>query len=247
MISRKNGVVALIAGLVASAVLFFKPVQYTAESTFFVPLTLLEKQISQNGIGFGSPVEVDAHVELMDSRTIGQLVEDRFGKATQYSVRRTRNGAVEVAVKSPAPSTAAAAANAIITLTDSVKQTMLLQNVGQSLAFVNDRVAALGKESEGLRKVLDSLRFEAQTDSLALAALLFQKERQYGSAVVEWTDAQRKQEALKGYLAAPAPKSYIISAAEVPTSPSGLPWWAGGVLAALLALASLWAFELMKK
>lgn len=245
--NRKNSIVAIIVGALAATIMFFKPLQYKAETTFFVPLTLLEKQISQNGIGFGSPVEVDAHVELMDSRTIGQLVEERYGKATQYSVRRTRNGAVQIEVKSRAAETAAGAANAIIFLTDSVKQNMLRQNVGQSLEFVNERSTKLAQESEALRKVLDSLRFEAQTDSLALAALLFQKERQYGSAVVEWTDAQRKQEELKGYLAAPAPKSYVISSAEVPSSPSGLPWWAAGILAAIIALASLWAFELMKK
>src|SRR5210317_1301091 len=246
MINRKDLLVAISAGIVLFVVAAIRPVHYAAETTFFVPLTLLEKQISQNGIGFGSPVEVDAHVELMDSRTIGQLVEERYGKATQYSVRRTRNGAVQIEVKSPAAETAAVAANAIIFLTDSVKQNMLRQNVGQSLEFVNKRTSKLAQESDELRVVLDSLRFEAQTDSLALAALLFQKERQYGSAVLEWTDAQRKQEELKGYLAAPAPKSYVISSAEVPSSPSGLPWWAAGILAAIIALASLWAFELVK-
>lgn len=245
--NRKNSVAAIVIGIVAAVIMFFKPVQYKAESTFFVPLTLLEKQISQNGIGFGSPVEVDAHVELMDSKTIGQLVESQFGKATIYSVRRTRNGAVQIEVKSPVAETAAAAANAIISFTDSVKQNMLRQNVGQSLDFVNECASKLAQESEALRKVLDSLRFEAQTDSLALAALLFQKERQYGSAVVEWTDAQRKQEELKGYLGAPAPKSYVISSAEVPVSPSGLPWWAAGILAAVIAVAAFWAFEIMKK
>ena len=45
--------------------MFFKPAQFKAESTFFVPLTLLEKQIDQNGMGFGSPVEVDAQHECI--------------------------------------------------------------------------------------------------------------------------------------------------------------------------------------
>src|SRR5210317_2210538 len=244
--NRKNSIVAIIVGALAATIMFFKPLQYKAETTFFVPLTLLEKQISQNGIGFGYPVEVDAHVELMDSRTIGQLVEERYGKATQYSVRRTRNGAVQIEVKSPAAETAAVAANAIIFLTDSVKQNMLRQNVGQSLEFVNKRTSKLAQESDELRVVLDSLRFEAQTDSLALAALLFQKERQYGAAVVEWTQAQRKQEELKGYLQAPAPKSYIIFEAVAPTSPAGLPWWAAGILAGILTLVGLWAVDVMK-
>jgi len=245
--NRKNLVFAIAVALVAGVFMLFKPVQYKAESTFFVPLTLLEKQIDQNGMGFGSPVEVDAHLELMDSRTIGQLVEENFGAQTTYEVSRTRNGAVLLETLAPEAQLAADAANAIVVLTDSVKQQMLRQNVGQSLTFVDERVKELANESEALRKVLDSLRFEAQTDSLALAALLFQKERQYGAAVVEWTQAQRKQEELKGYLQAPAPHSYIISEAVAPTSPAGLPWWAAGILAGMLALVGLWAVDVMKK
>ena len=245
--NRKNLVFSIVVALAAGVIMLFKPAQFKAESTFFVPLTLLEKQIDQNGMGFGSPVEVDAHLELMDSRTIGLLVEEKFGPQTTYEVSRTRNGAVLLETLAPEAQLAADAANAIVVLTDSVKQQMLRQNVGQSLEFVDERVKELATESEALRKVLDSLRFEAQTDSLALAALLFQKERQYGAAVVEWTQAQRKQEELKGYLQAPAPRSYIISEAIASTSPAGLPWWAAGILAGILALVGLWAVEVMKK
>ena len=245
--NKSYAIVAVGVALVISVLFGMKPAQYQAESTFFVPLTLLEKQINQNGMGFGSPVEVDAHLELMDSRTIGQLVEAKFGEEVSYEVSRTRNGAVKVEVKAGAPAVAASAANAIVELTDSVKQHMLRQNVGQSLEFVDVRTAKLAQESEALRKVLDSLRFEAQTDSLALAALLFQKERQYGAAVVELTEMQRKQETLSGYLSAPAPKSYIISAAEVPLRPAGLPWWATGLLAGVLTYVVMWAQELLRK
>jgi len=245
--NRKNIAFSIVVALVASLIMLFKPAQFKAESTFFVPLTMLEKQINQNGMGFGSPVEVDAHLELMDSRTIGVLVEKKFGPQTTYEVSRTRNGAVLLKTLAPEAALAVDAANAIVLLTDSVKQQMLRQNVGQSLAFVNERTKELATESEVLRKVLDSLRFEAQTDSLALAALLFQKERQYGAAVVEWTKAQRKQEELKSYLQAPAPKSYIISEAVASTSPAGLPWWAAGILAGMLALVGFWAVDVMKK
>ena len=244
--NKRNIVFSILVGLISSLVMLFKPAQFKAESTFFVPLTLLEKQIEQNGMGFGSPVEVDAHLELMDSRTIGQLVEEKFGVETSYTVSRTRNGAVLLETRAPEAQLAADAANAVVKLADSVKQQMLRQNVGQSLAFVDERSNKLAVESEALRKVLDSLRFEAQTDSLALAALLFQKERQYGAAVVEWTKARRKQEELKGYLNAPAPKSYIISEAVPSNTPAGLPFWAAGILAGSIALLSLWAFELMK-
>ena len=51
MINRKDLLVAISAGIVLFVVAAIRPVHYAAETTFFVPLTLLEKQIAQNGIG----------------------------------------------------------------------------------------------------------------------------------------------------------------------------------------------------
>ncbi|MGB1184801.1 MAG: hypothetical protein ACPG4S_06515, partial [Schleiferiaceae bacterium] len=73
MMNRKEVVAVLVAAVVLFVVASVRPVRYASETTFFVPLTLLEKQIAQNGIGFGSPTEVDAHIELMQSPRIDRI------------------------------------------------------------------------------------------------------------------------------------------------------------------------------
>ena len=245
MINRKDLLVAISAGIVLFVVAAIRPVHYAAETTFFVPLTLLEKQIAQNGIGFGSPTEVDAHIELMQSPRIVRILEDQFSSDFTLDIRKTRNGAVAAEALASDGVLAAEIANRSVQITDSVKQHMLRQNVGMSFDVMVARAADLKGEEQLLRGALDSLRFEAQSDSLAFAALIFRKERQYGTVVVELTKAERKLAELKEYTAAPAPKSYVISAAIPPKRPSGLPAWAIGLAGAALALVAmkLWEFR----
>ena len=122
-------------------------------------------------------------------------------------------------------------------------KSMLRQNVGMSFDVMAERKFALQAEERALRMALDSLRFAAQSDSLAYAALIFRKERQYGTAVVELTNAERKLEELKSYKDAPAPKSYSISPAMPVEKPVGLPAWVIGILGAVLVAGGLklWA------
>ena len=61
-----------IAGVIIALLMLFKPPTYKAEAAFFVPLTFMEKQINQNGIGFGSAVEIDAHIEILNSNILKQ-------------------------------------------------------------------------------------------------------------------------------------------------------------------------------
>lgn len=235
-----------IAGILIGCLMLFKPASYQAEATFFVPLTMMEKQINQNGIGFGSPIEIDAHIEILTSKILKQKIENVYGEDLNYQVNRTRNGAVKVSVDAFEAILAASAANSIVQWADSIKQEMLGQNVGQSLDFTRSNLATLSQEVEYLRSTLDSLRVEAQKDSLALEARLFQKENQYGAAVKELTRLQRKDKTLENYLKAPIPKSYIISSAEIPSSPSGLPFWLIGLLGGALAYLCLWGFSMVK-
>lgn len=232
--NKKEIIVTIFSGVLLFGIAAMRPVKYGAESTFFVPLTLLETQIKQNGIGFGSPVEVDAHLELMQSPRVIQVLESQFKEGFDLNVRKTRNGAVLVEVESNDPVRAAEICNASVIITDSIKQDMLRQNVGMSLEVVLNRTQLLEAEEKTLRKELDSLRLIAQDDSLSFAALIFRKERQYGTAVVELTKVERKLEDLKGYINAPAPKSYIISPAIPSNKKVGLPSWAIGLLGAAI-------------
>lgn len=235
-----------IAGVIIALLMLFKPPTYKAEATFFVPLTFMEKQINQNGMGFGSAIEIDAHIEILNSNILKQEVENSFGEELDFDISRTRNGAVKVEVNASGAIMAANAANMITQWGDSIKEEMLRQNVEQSIEFTRSNLLRLSNEVKSLRQRLDSLRIEAQKDSLALAAILFQKENQFGTAVKELTTLQRKNQTLESYKKAPIPKSYIISNAQVPLSPSGLPFWLYGLLGSFLAYIALWGFSNIK-
>ena len=232
--NKKEIIVTILSGVLLFGIAAMRPAKFAAETTFFVPLTLLEKQINQNGIGFGSPIEVDAHLELMQSPRVIQVLQSKFNEAFDLDVRKTKNGAVAVEIRSSDPIVAAEICNASIAITDSIKQDMLRQNVGMSLEVILNRAQLLEAEEKALRKELDSLRIFSQDDSLSFAALIFRKERQYGTAVIELTKVERKLEDLKGYTDAPAPKSYIISPAIPSNKKVGLPSWAIGLLGAAI-------------
>ena len=227
---RKQIVISVLAGGLFFVIAFLRPACYEAETVFFVPLTLLEKQIEQNGIGFGSPIEVDAHLELLNSQSLKSALMSRHGADFSLEISKTRNGAVQVIAQASDPKVAADIANDAVHAADSIKQRMLRQNVGMSFDVIQGRTSSLKKQEQVLREGLDSLRLEAQTDSLALVALVFRKERQYGSVVVELTKNERKLEDLKEYLYAPAPASYVISEALETPKRSGIPAWGVGLL-----------------
>ena len=231
---RKQIVISVLAGVLFFVIAFLRPACYEAETVFFVPLTLLEKQIEQNGIGFGSPIEVDAHLELLNSQSLKSALMSRHGADFSLEISKTRNGAVQVIAQASDPKVAADIANGAVHAADSIKQRMLRQNVGMSFDVIQGRTSSLKKQEQVLREGLDSLRLEAQTDSLALVALVFRKERQYGSVVVELTKNERKLEDLKEYLYAPAPESYVISEALETPKRSGIPAWAIGLLFGLV-------------
>lgn len=234
---RKQIVVSVVAAAAFFAIAFVRPARYEAETIFFVPLTLLEKQIDQNGIGFGSPIEVDAHLELMGSQSLNLALVSRYGSDFSLDISKTRNGAVQVRAEAADAKLAAEIANGAVRAADSIKQRMLRQNVGMSFNVMQGRSSSLKKEEKFLRKGLDSLRFEAQADSLAFVALIFRKERQYGSVVVELTKSERKLENLKEYLHAPAPASYVISVASETPRRADIPAWAIALLSGLVVFA----------
>ena len=112
---KKNYILfSAIAGVIIALLMLFKPPTYAAESTFFVPLTFMEKQINQNGIGFGSPIEIDAHIEVLNSNILKQEVENYFGKELDFDISRIRNGAEKVEVMATEAQLDASASNIII-------------------------------------------------------------------------------------------------------------------------------------
>lgn len=239
---------SLVLGLAFFALGMLKPERYHSEVSLFVPLTLMEKQIAQNGIGFGTPAEVDAHMELVRAPKVEEILSELFPQADfELEVSKTRNGAVLIEVWSDgSPERAAKIADATVAITDSLKQFMLQQNVGQSLDFVSQNLAETQLEMNRLQETLDSLRFEAVEDSLALASEVFKYERLYGSEVVVVDQLKLRKERLVANLKAPSPKSYKIHPATLAKRPSGIPAWAMGILVAALASFGFYIYNLQQ-
>jgi len=201
---------------VAMAALFLMvgiivPPRYQAEVTFFVPLTLLEKQIEQNGIGFGSPAEVDAHIELMRSEAMEQFIAAAVPDGSvEYSVSRTRNGAVELVVESRVDSILIPLAQAMVHHADSLKLHMLRGNIQQSFEFVQYQCEQMEEQVDVIQHELDALRMDHSTDSILLQTRRFRLEKRYGAAVEELTKRTIQRDRMLQMLHAPVPQAYFI-------------------------------------
>ena len=141
------------------------------------------------------------NLELLNSQSLNLALISRFGPDFSLDISKTRNGAVQVLAEAADAILAAEIANGAVRAADSIKQRMLRHNVGMSFDVMQGRSSSLKKEEQFLRKGLDSLRFEAQADSLAFVALIFRKERQYGSVVVELTKKRTQTGKFKRILA----------------------------------------------
>jgi uncharacterized protein involved in exopolysaccharide biosynthesis len=122
---------------------------YQSEALIYVPLTILVKQIEQQGIGFASDVEIDGHIQILKSthmrdsliarfgfdHTMNINAEELGGKSKLYraisnriDIEKTRYNSVSVRVRDSDPERAAAVANAIIELGDIIKEDILRAN-----------------------------------------------------------------------------------------------------------------------
>ncbi|WP_421753910.1 hypothetical protein [Croceimicrobium sp.] len=246
--TRSTILISLVVGFLFFGLGFIRPAKYYSEIAVFVPLTLLEKQIEQNGIGFGAPAEIDAHIELMRSPRIKSELKSLYPNSDfKFEVSKTRNNAVLVEVWASEPESAAKIAQEVVDLTDSLKQIMLVQNVGQSHAFVSEGLKETRRDMDSLQIILDSLRIAAIEDSIALASEVFKYEHLFGSEVVALNQLKIRRQQLDAYLKAPAPKSYIIYAPEVPDEPAGIPAWAMGLIAAALCFLAGYAWQIYRK
>jgi hypothetical protein len=223
---KQRLIISASVGLLFLLIGWLRPVRFHSETSIFVPLTMLERQIQQNGIGFGSPEEIDAHIELMRSPLVEEALEERFpGSATELKVSKTRNGAVLIECWTDDAEDAAAMAMEAISITDSLKQIMLIQNVGQSHRFVAGALRESEEEMGRIQHILDSLRLAFDQDSLILASEVYKYNGMYSAEVQAMNDLKQRLSKLDSYMQAPAPESYVIYPAAVAEGPFGPPAW----------------------
>jgi uncharacterized protein involved in exopolysaccharide biosynthesis len=255
--NKRFWAVTLIAAIIASTLGYFftgeKFIQptFTSETIFFVPLTLLSKHIEQQGIGFAEEVEIDAHIQILKSRALGDSLLNKFPILHSQSrnphqevekilqVTRTRYGSVMVRVTHHEPQMACDIANSIVELGDQIKEAILYKNRLEMFTYYRDMYQALEEESQLLEHQLDSLRENQLTESSA-----FFKINSLFAGVVSNLNHYKSQYAKqKKGLETPLPQSYVISEAvpaHKPTSPKRLLiTFISGVLTVLVCV--LWA------
>jgi len=245
-----------IMAYIATSPLFIKPM-YRSEAIIYVPLTLFSQQFDQKGIGFGSNVEIDGHIQILRSTQLLDSLNKHFGLCelwnlnisedgnknqlyqkitSRIDISKTRYSSVSISVRDHNPERAAEMANAIVRLGDIIKEEILLENRLSAYQFARELFEQ--KQSEIL--TIEE-RLKKITDEKGRQAPGFESFRQrtiYEAEIWELTTRKNQYEKLRKSLDTPLPKSYIVSsaiAAHKPSWPPRTPITIGVVLFFILA------------
>lgn len=203
-----------------------KPI-YESETILYIPLTNLNQQISQQGIGFANEHEVDLYIQILRSTVLADSMKKRLGITSNsfyeslesnLKVEKTRYSSVSVKVRDTSPEKAAYMANLTVKLAESIKNALL---------YPNRKEAMLYNKSLYEQKILEVAGLKRKIDSLALHTGNPLKDLDYEGAVTEYKlelqeligRKNQYEHAMKDF-DTPLPNIYVISAATAATKPS---------------------------
>jgi capsular polysaccharide biosynthesis protein len=249
----------LAIGVITTGVLTFfitspvlvKPM-YRSEAIIYVPLTLFTQQFDQHGIGFGSNVEIDGHIQILRSAQLLDSLIKQFDLTKQWNIdasdegsrsrlyqkissrveiTKTRYSSVSVSVRDYDPERAAAMANAIVRLGDVIKEDILLENRLNAYRFARELFEQKQSEILAIEERFGKLTDER--NSQAPGAESFRQRTLYEAELWELTARKSDYEKLRESLGTPLPRSYIVSSAVAnytPAWPARLPIITGVIL-----------------
>ncbi|MBE0661985.1 MAG: hypothetical protein IH597_05910 [Bacteroidales bacterium] len=253
---------ALITGLLVYIITsprFIKPL-YQSEALIYVPLTVLSKQLEQQGIGFANDVEIDGHIQILQSARIRDSLLARFnfdeedridknalgGRSKLYELiskrvefQKTRYNSVSIKARDHDPERAAAIANALVELGDIIKGDILHAN--RKEVFIHARTHFENKEKSvfELENKLDSLENALLTaqNKQRINNELFKLRTLYSIELQELAGRKNHLETIQRGFETALPSAYVISKAlpEVnPVWPKRLLWTILAVFAYVL-------------
>ncbi len=250
-----------------SSPLFVKPL-YRSEALIFVPLTLFSQQYNQQGIGFASDVEIDGHIQILQSTRMLDSLDARFGLAGFYeidpakpgnrkklydhiqrriNIEKTRYNSVSVSVVDQNPKVAADMANTIVQLGDIIKEDVLLENRLAAYQFSKELYMQKKAEVEAFEKSLGM----ADTLMLSIAAPAHFGNRleqlTYESKLWELSERRNKYETMRKSLEVSLPKSYVVSPAVVAHKPDWPPRVLLSLAATIVFIITLIFVEMIRK
>ncbi len=259
--------VSFILVYVFSSSLFVRPL-YRAEAVIFVPLTLFYQQFDQQGIGFASDVEIDGHIQMLQStRLLDSLAEnhdlgeiysiDRHAAGgvhrlhqqirSRVNIEKTRYNSVSVQVTDRDPARAAAMANDIVRLGDVIKEDLLLKNRLAAYAFARDLYEQKLQEVDLLEekmRVLDSIN---NIRPVERHFVTYREQLSFEALVLELGERRSSYETIQKSLDVPLPQSYVVSAATEPYRAAWPPRLILAIAAAVLFAVLFIAIELIRK
>lgn len=235
---------ALITGILvifATSRIFIKPL-FSSEALIYVPLTIPSKQIEQQGIGFASDIEIDGHIQMLQSSRVRDSLISRFSLYKTYNIdakelgstnklynklnerikiSKTRYSSVSIEVKDRDPLIAAEMANSLVELGDIIKEEIL---------FTNRKEAFLQSQKHFEDKQNSVKELESSIDSLEINIVnreasrlenneLFKLKNLYAIELEEMASRKNHLESVKLDFETELPKSYIISDAIPVTEP----------------------------
>lgn len=233
ILSASGLLIILLAAFTGTSSLFITPI-YESESLIFVPLTILSKQIEQQGIGFASDREIDAHIQILESGQMRDSLIQRFGLAKVYgidlegtggrsrlhsilsthiTIQKTRFGSVSVLVRDNDPVRAARIANAIVELGNNIKEDLLSANRKGALDYARTLYDSKAVDVVNLEKKIDSVSSLPGNESRTVKNQLSKLQTVYASELQELAGRKNHMEREQKSFETELPKAYVISSA----------------------------------
>lgn len=239
---------ALCTGLLTYGLSGWIAPTYEAEAILFVPLMVVEKQIAQDGFGFGGPAEVDAHIEILRSPTLSQSVEASLMMHTEeaemaskvassLSAKRTPNGAISIRARAKDRQLAMHTIQAAIDTADAHKSRMLKTNRMSAAVQAATRFTEKAKDVIDIRDILDSLRTHSleanERERIHLQTRIFEYEVRLSHAVEELARYESQRQRLSGAAKAELPATYVLGTVSAENEPG----WPPRLLFSALAMS----------
>ncbi len=222
-----------------TAPVFVKPM-YQSETLIFVPLIILSKQIEQQGIGFASDREIDAHIQILESGQLRDSLIERFDLEAQYNIdpnslggrnqihkilasrikiQKTRFSSLSIKVNDPDPGQATAIANAMVDLGNIIKEAVLYANRKGAVDYARNLYESKLHDISDLETQIDSLESAKGEENAARQALRAKLQTLYGNGLQELAGRKNHFEREQKSLETELPRAYVISAAIADTNP----------------------------
>lgn len=230
-------IICLVLTFLVTRPVFIKPL-YESETIVYVPLTSLNQQLSQQGIGFANEREVEQYIQILKSTSMADSLMNKFGlkgnqkKSKVYEtlesrikVEKTRYSSVSIKVRDNDPERAATMANYMVHLVEIIKQNLFYPNRLDAMLYSKGLFEQKASEMTKIENRLDSIEKHGTPLTLKNSWLYIKLTNTYKIELQELIGRKNEYEHIQKEFDSTLPKAYVIAtgvAADKPVWPK--PW-----------------------